>query len=617
MKGKNSFLKKNRHVSFALAMIAALLVYTGVLAAGEILDPNFGANGIATTTFGGVFDGTNQVTLQTDGKIIVSGLHQSSTPFVARYNSNGTVDTSFGTNGSIVPLAGSRVAVQADGKILVGGSNQGSMTVARYTSNGAALDTAFGTNGAVTFPTGSDFDTFSLSDLIVQPDQKVVLVGTQAIGNFTNFVIVRLNTDGTPDETFVSNGFRILDYFDFPNNRFNAAKAVAIQSDGKIVMSGDMLDNDAHRQITLARLNTNGSLDTTAFGTNGKGTVITPLANFYQSRGALVLQSNGKIVMAGTIDNEITTDLAMARFNSNGSLDTTFGGTGIVVTDFGSNERSSDLVLQTDGKIIVVGKISGSDFSDILLVRYNSDGSLDDSFGVNGKIIKDIGGLPDSGNGLVLQPDGKIVLAGSSNGTALLARYIISIQPPQTVTFKSSGPHDGWVLESGENTNSGGSLNKSATTILVGDDAKDKQYRGILSFNTISIPDNAVVTSARVDIKRQGFVGTNPFNTHGNLLMEIRAGTFSNNLALQLNDFRAAATPGAANERFLPLTSVWYAAEISNASLVFINKYGFTQFRLRYTLDDNDDMNTDHLKFFSGESINANRPRLVITYFVP
>ena len=621
MRGKRSSFR-NRRVSFALAIIAALLASSGARAANEMLDPGFGTNGIVTSTFGGIADRVNRLVLQVDGRIIVSGFYQTSTPFVARYNHDGTVDPSFGTNGNITPpidpFAGIRAAVQPDGKLIVAGSVRGSFAVLRYSSNGRSLDPTFGTNGAAFIPSDPGNASYRFNDLLIQPDRKIVLVGTQEIGNFTNFFIARFNTNGTPDSSFVANGIRIMDKVDFPNNRFNNGRAVVIQPDRKILISGDMLDDDGKGQISLARLLPNGELDKSAFGANGKGTVITPLSNFQNAGGALALQANGKIVLAGTID-AANKDLALVRFNANGSLDATFGGTGIVTTDLGGNESGSDLVIQPNGRIIVVGKTDASHSSDVLLLRYNSDGSLDNSFGEDGKIIKDFGSVPDSGNGIALQPDGMIVLAGSSNGFAFVARYILDLSSHRVLTssFKSSGAHDGWVLESDESSESGGSLNKTASTILVGDDNRDRQYRGILSFNTAALPDSALITSARLDVRRQGFVGTDPFTTHGNLLFDLCSGTFNRGLALQLADFNAAPTSGASQGIFDPSTSVWYAAPLTGSNLRLINRYGVTQFRLRYSLDDDDDMSADQLKLFSGEAADSNRPRLTITYFVP
>ena len=126
-------------------------------------------------------------------------------------------------------------------------------------------------------------------------------------------------------------GFRSLTIY-FPNNRYNYGKAGAIQPDGKIVISGNMMDNDGKNQLSLARVNQDGSLDKSTFGSNGKGTAIFTFTNFQNYN--LALQADGKILVLGAKDNS----LAVVRFNPNGSLDTSFGGSGIVMTDFGAEE---------------------------------------------------------------------------------------------------------------------------------------------------------------------------------------------------------------------------------------------------------------------------------------
>jgi hypothetical protein len=210
--------------------------------------------------------------------------------------------------------------------------------------------------------------------------------------------------------------------------------------------------------------------------------------------------------------------------------------------------------------------------------------------------------------------------AGIGNG-GFTTGEVYTINKPITnavsVTFTSAGAYDGWVLESGENTGVGGTLNKSASTFNAGDDQKDKQYRSILSFNTSSLPDNAVIISARVEIKRQGLVGTDPFGTHGALLLEIRNGSFGNGIGLGIDDFSAAASSGYIQNQFAGLTFSWYGAPLSNANLALINKYGVTQFRLFFSKDDNDDLDADYVKFFSGDSTSANMPKLVISYYLP
>jgi hypothetical protein len=186
-----------------------------------------------------------------------------------------------------------------------------------------------------------------------------------------------------------------------------------------------------------------------------------------------------------------------------------------------------------------------------------------------------------------------------------------------TAGFNSVPAYDGWVLESGENTNAGGTLDKGASTFNAGDDPRDRQYRGILSFNTSSLPDNAVIVSAQVKVKRQGVVGTDPFVTHGLLLVEMRSGSFSNNIALQKGDFSASATPGSIRDQFTALTYSWYAAQLSDANLPFVSKSGSTQFRLSFSRDDNDDQSADYMKFYSGNSTSANVPQLIVSYYLP
>ena len=192
-----------------------------------------------------------------------------------------------------------------------------------------------------------------------------------------------------------------------------------------------------------------------------------------------------------------------------------------------------------------------------------------------------------------------------------------SITTLVTNGFKSAGAYDGWVLESGETTNAGRTLDRSATTINVGDDARDRQYRGFLSFSTSSLPDNAVIVSTQLKIKRQGVVGSDPFGTHGPLWFEIRNGSFSNNIALQAGDFSAAASPGSVRGQVIGSTASGYGAQLSDTNLPFISKDGTTQFRLYFSKDDNDDRNADYIKFYSGNSTSANAPQLIVTYYVP
>jgi hypothetical protein len=208
--------------------------------------------------------------------------------------------------------------------------------------------------------------------------------------------------------------------------------------------------------------------------------------------------------------------------------------------------------------------------------------------------------------------------AGAGNGDFTGGEvYTINKLTTFTETFWSNGAYDGWVLESGENAGVGATLDRNATTFNLGDDPRDRQYRSILSFNTNSLPDNAVIISAQLKIKRQGVVGADPFGTHGALLLEICSGSFSNSNALQAADFSAAASPGALRDQVAELTFSWYSAQLSNTNLLFISKFGTTQFRLLFSKDDNDDLDADYIKFFSGNSTSANLPQLIVTYYMP
>lgn len=217
------------------------------------------------------------------------------------------------------------------------------------------------------------------------------------------------------------------------------------------------------------------------------------------------------------------------------------------------------------------------------------------------------------------------IMAASLTAASALAAGPGSVGPPPmpegitpiTVAFRSVALQDGWILESSETSNIGGSLDRIATTFNVGDDPKDRQYRGLLSFNTASLPDTAIVAAAQLKVKRQGIVGTDPFTTHGPLLSVIRRGAFSGSLALELSDFSAPKSPGSIRDRFEPLTYSWYRTVLSYDNLQFVNRFGVTQFRLFFSLDDNDDLSADYMKFFSGNSDVANQPELLITYWMP
>lgn len=184
-----------------------------------------------------------------------------------------------------------------------------------------------------------------------------------------------------------------------------------------------------------------------------------------------------------------------------------------------------------------------------------------------------------------------------------------------TTTFKSSGPNDGWILESTEASGTGGSMNNAATTFNLGDNATDKQYRSILYFNTASLPDNAVITKVVLKLKQNGIVGGgNPIADFQGIFVDLKKGLFGA-ATLQLTDFNAAAnkTLGPVSP---PLVSGWYSIALTNGKAQ-INKVGATQVRLGFKLDDNNNNIANFLKLYSGNAAIASRPQLIITYYTP
>ena len=193
------------------------------------------------------------------------------------------------------------------------------------------------------------------------------------------------------------------------------------------------------------------------------------------------------------------------------------------------------------------------------------------------------------------------------------------VAAPVTVTLTSVAAQDGWVLESGENTGVGGSIDATASTtsaLRVGDDNKDKQSKAVVSFDTSPIPDGATILSATLRLRRGAVSGTNPFTTHGTCWADVQTGGFSGSTTLQTGDFQAVATVAqAASLTNAAANGDWSEGILNAAGLLAIDKTGTTQFRVSFNLDDNDDTGNDYLGYYSGDNTtSANRPQLVVTY---
>jgi uncharacterized delta-60 repeat protein len=413
-----NFTKRTRALLALMMMLSPALVKAQ---SSATLDPTFGTGGRVTTDMAG------SVAVQPDGKLVMAGgayvsSNGNSAFALERFNSNGALDASFGTGGKVTTDFGGRfggarsVALQPDGKIVAAGGLViglfNDFVVARYNSNGT-LDTSFGTGGKVITDFGVSADAMSVG---LQPDGKIVVAGSANLNGGENFEVVRYNSNGTLDATFGTDG-KVTTTFGVPQQGFSYALgySLALQQDGKIVLAGQAFLNGAYT-FALARYNSNGTLDAT-FGTGG--TVTTA---FGQNAVAfsVAVQPDGKIVTAGFGSFKF----ALARYTSNGTLDPTFGTGGQVTTAIaGLNDGAERLALQGDGKIVVAGRsyINGDFHS--ALVRYNSNGTLDAGFGTVTAIF---GGDSDDMS-IALQPDGKIVVSGysftGSNVSRGLARF--------------------------------------------------------------------------------------------------------------------------------------------------------------------------------------------------
>ena len=319
----------------------------------------------------------------------------------------GEIDPLFGTEGIVITDFGGsdiahNIAVQKDGKSIVVGDSSGDFAIARYEANGT-LDMGFGDehNGKVITDISGGMDYGR--DVVIQDDNKIIVVGFSHNKSY-DFTVMKYKSDGTLDPDFGDSGVAVTD-FGSSESDDDFAMATAIQNDGKIVVAGYAFLNFA-----IVRYDSNGSLDK-SFGSNGK--VVTDV-NGGDYGSDVAIQDDGKIVLCGDSGD----DFALLRYESNGTLDTEFGegDSGIVLTDLGGQDRARRMVIQEDGKIILVGfsNINSETRTDIAMVRYNPDGSIDHSFGENGIVRTDIQQLDDMAFAIALQKDGKIVVAGSS-----------------------------------------------------------------------------------------------------------------------------------------------------------------------------------------------------------
>jgi uncharacterized delta-60 repeat protein len=451
-----------RRVPLALLALVPLVLVSGSQGAQGDVDPTFGSSGVVTTAFGEMAL-TSALAVDPAGRIIAAGSVEleSAGPFefgVARYESDGSLDSRFGSDGKsaarpseALETGVSAVALQADGKIVVAGSSiylapsakqvigpgvrKSDASLIRFDPDGS-VDTGFGTDGRVNEPRGSfspDGHSYALSDILVQPDGKIVAVGS----GDGRFLVVRYRSDGSLDDSFGSGGLAPA-----PAASVGAsAYAVARQKDGKLVVAGSSSvywdGTWWAERVILARYDANGALDRT-FGDAGAISSILPGTDGYSliAAASVLVQPDRKMVVGGSTGTRIPTgtgQFLLLRYNPDGSPDRAFGRKGIVRTPQASGGINA-LALQGDGRIVAAGDVwvsdplSGSSVLRASVVRYNPDGSLDRFFDSPAYVL----GVTDT----VLQHDGKVIAASRAPRAAgqegvmfALARFLASSTP--------------------------------------------------------------------------------------------------------------------------------------------------------------------------------------------
>ncbi len=278
------------------------------------------------------------------------------------------------------------------------------LIVTIHASDALSLDTSFSGDGKVTisFSAGDDVG----SGIAVQSDDKIVVVGTADDGSGdSEFAVARFNVDGSLDTSFNGDGMVTISF----SAGNDVGSGIAVQSDDKIVVVGTSDDGSGASQFAVARFNVNGSLDTT-FSGDGKVTVSFSAGDDVGS--GIAVQSDDKIVVVGTSDDgSDASQFAVARFNVNGSLDTTFSGDGKVTTSFSAGDDvGSGIAVQSDDKIVVVGTSGdGSGASEFAVARFIVDGSLDATFSGDGMVTTSFLPVTTSVQALPFNPTAKLL----------------------------------------------------------------------------------------------------------------------------------------------------------------------------------------------------------------
>ncbi|MFK7896673.1 MAG: LamG-like jellyroll fold domain-containing protein, partial [Myxococcota bacterium] len=390
-------------------------------------------DGVAETTFEGLSAALVDVVIQPDGKLV--GLASANTAesgqdidyALVRYNTDGTLDTSFGTDGYVYNAVTANnelpasILLQPDGKILVAGGYSPTSSldsiIMRYDTNGD-LDTSFAGDGMLTFDV-SVTSTDYIEDMVLQDDGGIVVTGYATFSGDEQIFAARIDSNGVLDTTFDGDGVRVL----MLTTNDDRGNAIALQPDGKILIAGQS-ENGTDRDLVVLRLNVDGS-DDTSF--NGDGVFAYDGGN-WDTAQAITVDAGGRIVVGGLSYGTSNYDSVVLRLNPDGELDENFGTTGISTVAAGSpHEQVDAIAIQADGKIVVAGSAYNGSNNDLSIFRLDVDGQLDSSFDGDGLVRNNLNGATDAIKTLVIDEDGTIIVAGNTSidsaGTAFIARY--------------------------------------------------------------------------------------------------------------------------------------------------------------------------------------------------
>jgi uncharacterized delta-60 repeat protein len=468
------------------------------------LDGSFDGDGKVTSDLSVGSDYALAVGFQTsiiDPTKIVIGGGSNNRMAVLRYNLNGSLDTTFDGDGAVYILGSPRaearsVIVQFSGvmgpsRIIVGGvigvGGVEQFGVARLFLNGA-FDTALDGDGIVTTQVGA----FSGASAVQVPFGKIVAVGTGMPIFSRDFTLIRYNGDGTLDNTFDGDGIRTEDI----GNNSAIGHALALQPNGKVVAVGRFVFANDYI-YGVARVNGDGTLDP-AFDGDGR-VVLDVTAGGGDFPHAVALQPDGKIVIVGhsTFNASAEADMVVVRLLPNGALDATFDGDGIKTIGLATFDIANAVKVQADGQIVIAGSSNNGSRTDSAILRLNPDGTFDSSFSGDGILIASLGFLNNGLNALVLQPDGSIVVAGgvdvAGDNEIVVARYLadglpdgkfgaggithIPIAGTNETGFGLALHGDGRIVVAGTSTN--GSFQESAVVAcLTPDGVPDTGFDG-------------------------------------------------------------------------------------------------------------------------------------------